>query len=87
MVLVGYVAFGTIEVATFPWSNPSIQCCSELNWPTLSTRRNYLSLITIHDILHMHSCFDFLQYFPSLPHALDLISFLFIVNSQTCINS
>ena len=37
--------------STFSWSKPSIQCRNELNWPPLSTRRNYLSLITMHDIL------------------------------------
>ena len=49
--------------STFSWSKPSIQCCNELNWPPLSTRRNYLSLTTMHDILHKCSCFDFFQYF------------------------
>ena len=71
--------------STFSWSKPSIQCRNELNWPPLSTRHNYLSLITMHNILHKCSCFDFYSIFPSLPHVLNLIPFLYIVNSQTSI--
>ena len=86
MVLFGYVALGTIEVHFHGVNHIIIQCCSELHWPPLSIRRDYLSLITIHDILHKRSCFDFYSIFSSLLHILDLIPFLYIVNSQTSIH-
>ena len=68
----------------FSWSKPSVQCRSELNWPPLSIRHNYLSLITIYDMLHNRSCFNFLNILLFLPCVLDLIlSLLYIVNSLT----
>ena len=34
------------------WSKSSDDCLHELCWPTLSSRRNYLSVSMIYDILH-----------------------------------
>ena len=34
------------------WSKSSDTCLQELHWPTLSSRRNYLSVTMMHDILH-----------------------------------
>ena len=48
---------------TFKWSKSSSQCRSELNWPELSTRRKYLSLLTVHDILHKRTALRFSDYF------------------------
>ena len=48
---------------TFKWSKSSSQCRSELNWPELSTRRKYLSLLTVHDILHKRIALRFSDYF------------------------
>jgi len=39
---------------TYRWSRSSEECCTELFWPLLSTRRKYLSLTMIYDILHNH---------------------------------
>ena len=48
---------------TFKCSKSSSQCRSKLNWPELSTRRKYLSLLTVHDILHKHTALRFSDYF------------------------
>ena len=48
---------------TVKWSKSSSQCRSELNWPELSTRRKYLSLLTVHDILHKRIALRFSDYF------------------------
>ena len=34
------------------WSKSSDVCLQELHWPTLSSRRNYLSVTMMYDILH-----------------------------------
>ena len=36
--------------ATNQWSKPTYDYLNELNWPTLTTRRNYLSVL-MHDIM------------------------------------
>ena len=71
------------NVTTFAWSKPSVQCRSELNWPLLSIRQDYLSLLTIHDMLYDRSCFNFSMYLLYLPHVPDLILFLYIAHSLT----
>ena len=40
---------------TFKWSKSSEECCSELFWPSLYTRQNYLLVIAIYDMLHQHN--------------------------------
>ena len=48
---------------TLKWSKSSSQCRSELNWPELSTRRNFLSLLTLHDIPHERIALKFSDFF------------------------
>jgi len=48
---------------TYRWSKSSEECCTELFWPSLSTRWKYLSLIMIYDILHNHVSLQFSDYF------------------------
>ena len=47
----------------YRWSKSSKECCTELFWPSLSTRRKYLSLTMIYDILHNHVLLQFSDYF------------------------
>ena len=49
--------------ATHPWEKSSHQCCRELNWPALSVRREYLSLLSVHDILHGRFSLNFTDLF------------------------
>ena len=48
---------------TNTWSKSSCVCCSELRWPSLSTCRKFLSLITMYDMLHHHISLDFSNFF------------------------
>ena len=48
---------------TYRWSRSSEECCTELFWPSLSTRRKYLSLTMIYDILHNHVSLQLSDYF------------------------
>ena len=71
---------------TFKWSKSSEECCEELHWPSLSTRRKYLTLTTIYDMLHHHISLPFSDYFtfstaPTRSHSLSLLC------KQSSINS
>ena len=84
--LTGYVAVDTIEQhsqISHGVNHLFNHGRSELNWPPLFIRCDYLSLITIHDMLHDRSCFGFSMYFTFFPHVPDVILFLYIVNSLT----
>ena len=63
MVPAGYVAVDTIEQHSHGVNHLFNHGQSELNWPPLFIRRDYLSLIAIHDMLHDRSCFGFSMYF------------------------
>ena len=59
------------------WSKSSSECCCELHWPSLSTRREYLTIVTIYDILYCHISLPFSNYFsfsnsPTRSHSLSL---------------
>ena len=41
------------------WSKSSSECCHELHWPSLSTRRKYFTIVTIYDIYHCHISLPF----------------------------
>lgn len=49
--------------SNFKWSKSSSQCRSDLNWPKLSTCQNFLSIPTVHDILHKCIALRFSDYF------------------------
>ena len=68
---------------TNTWSKSSCVCWSELQWPSLSTHRKFLSQITMYDMLHHHISLDFCNFllFPVLK--LDLTPSPFYVN--TCL--
>ena len=71
---------------TYRWSKSSEECCKELSWPSLSTRRKYLSLTMIYDILHNHVSLQFSDYFTfssasTRSHSLSLLC------KQSSINS
>ena len=57
-----FVSWRPYNHLTFKWSKSS-QYRSELNWPELSTSRKYLSLLTVHDILHKRIALRFSDYF------------------------
>ena len=45
------------------WSKSSSKCCCELHWPSLSIRSEYLTMVTIYDIIHCHISLPFSNYF------------------------
>lgn len=49
--------------STFTWTPSSSQCCTILKWPSLSDRRKFRIIQTVHDILHQRSCIGFNTYF------------------------
>jgi len=70
----------------YKWFRSSVECCTELFWPLLSTRRKYLSLTMINDILHNQISLQFSDYFnfssaPTRFHSLSLLC------KQSSINS
>ena len=63
---------------TSTWSKSSSDCCHELHWPSLSTRRKYLSIMTIYDKLHHHISLEFSSLFifstsPNRSHPLFIL--------------
>jgi len=48
---------------SFKWSKSSEVCREELHWPSLSTRREYLCLTVVYDMLHKHVSLSFNDYF------------------------
>ena len=71
------------------WSKSSDDCLHELRWPTLSSRRNYLSVSMIYDILHSrYNSLKFSDYCSfnsssTRAHTLSLIPFQSTINSYT----
>ena len=68
------------------WSKSSSDCCSELHWPSLSTRRKYLTIVTIYDMLHCHISLSFSNYFTfsnshTRSHSLSLLCKQSTINS------
>ena len=60
------------------WSRSSSDCCRELQWPSLSNRRGYLSVTTIYDMLHHNISLDFSSFFtlsssPTRSHSLSIL--------------
>ena len=45
------------------WNKSSGECLDTLHWPTLTQRRNYLSVSTLGDIFHKRTSFKFLDYY------------------------
>ena len=84
MVLAGFVA---ADYRTYKWSKSSEECCTELSWPSLSTRRKYLSLTIIYDILHHHISLKFSDYFTFSSAASTRSHSLSILCKQSSINS
>ena len=37
---------------TNQWSKPTNDCLNKLNWPTLTSRRDYLSVLMMYDIMN-----------------------------------
>ena len=58
-----WVAGSCFNRNTFKWSKPSLECRSHLNWPELSIPCQYLSMLTVHDILHEHIALKISDYF------------------------
>ena len=63
---------------TSTWLKSSSECCRELHWPSLSTRRKYLSITTIYDMLHHHISLQFSNFFtfstsPTRSHPLSIL--------------
>ena len=72
---------------TYKWSKSSEECCTELSWPSLSTRRKHLSLTIIYDILHHHISLKFSNYFTFSSAASTRSHSLSILCKQSSINS
>ena len=47
---------------TLSWSKSSEVCLKELLWPTLLMHRQYLSILTLYDILHKRYSLHFSHY-------------------------
>ena len=58
-----WVAGSRFNRHTLKWSKSSLECRSHLNWPELSIRRQYLSMLTVYDILHQRIALKFSDYF------------------------
>jgi len=61
------------------WSKSSSECCCELHWLSLSTRCEYLTIVTIYDVSHCHISLPFSNYFsfsnsPTRSHSLALFA-------------
>jgi len=63
---------------TLKWSKSSLGCCSHLNWPELSTRRQYLSMLTVLWYFASTCWSKIFSFFP--PHVPGHIHFLFTTN-------
>ena len=44
-------------------STSSDECIAKLKWPTLERRRQYLSVVTAHNIIHHRTCIHSPNYF------------------------
>ena len=72
--------------ATRKWSKSSADCVSELAWPALSARRNYLSLTLFYDIINNHQSLSLptsIQ-FNQLPTKSHLLSLIPLTSSINC---
>ena len=63
---------------TSTWSKSSSDFWRELHWPSLSTRRKYLSITTIYDMLHHYISSQFSSFFtfstsPTRSHPLSIL--------------
>ena len=45
------------------WTQSSDECIAKLKWPTLEKRRQYLSIVTAHNIIHHLTCIHPSNYF------------------------
>ena len=45
------------------WNKSSVECLVTLHWPTLTQRRNYLSVSTLGDIFHKRTSLTFSDYY------------------------
>ena len=81
-----WVAGSRFNSYTLKWSKPSLECRSHLHWPELSIRRQYLSILMIHDILHGHVALNFHNFF-SFASTCTRTHSLTIYCKQSSINS
>ena len=51
------------DAAAQKWSKSSSVCISELGWPSLKTRRSYISIWTLYSIYHKRTAINFSRYF------------------------
>ena len=71
---------------TLKWSKSSLECHSELHWPELSIRRQYLCIVMIHDMLHGQVALTFNKFF-SFASNCTMTHSLTIYCKQSTLNS
>ena len=69
------------------WSKSSDDCLNSLRWPSLTDRRNYLSVSTLYDILNNRTSLSFHDYYRcntsyTRAHELSIVPLLSSINSH-----